>query len=73
MDKLSASWVWWSLACLGWAWMVVSDIRSGSLGWSFLSVKRATQPTKFWAFFTVQNGLALAILVYLASPIFSPR
>lgn len=59
-------WVWWSLACVGWVWMVVSDIRSGWLGWTFLRVERASQPTKFWAFFSVQNAAVLAMLAYLA-------
>jgi hypothetical protein len=66
VDTLSSFWVWWSLACICWVWMLVSNIRSGGLGWTFLRVERATQPTKFWAFFAIQNGLVLVMFIYLA-------
>jgi hypothetical protein len=66
MDKLSMFWVAWSLACVCWVWMIVSDVRTGCIGWTFLKVERLRRPARFWAFFTLQNGLVLLALIYLA-------
>jgi len=67
MDQLFSFWLWWGLACVGWVWMIASDLKDGWLGWSFLRIERDKDPKKFWAFFVAQNAVVLVILVWLAS------
>ena len=66
MTQVSSFWILWLLASLAWIWMVASDLKTGWLGWTFYRAERAKHPKAFWAFFVVQNGAALAILVWLA-------